>query len=396
MRVYISSTYEDLIEFRTAAAQLLRQLGHEVIAMEDYVAESSIPLNKVLKDVSSCDALISIAAWRYGYVPETGPMDIPGATPGVTSITEYEYRKALQENKQILPFLLEDRNSWPAPYIDGIGNHVSPEPIRSLREELREQHLVCFFSSPDSLARQVAVSISSVGMRSEVQRQLVDIMGNIDFFTANEYLTDSATMPIVALAEQSIRPPAVMIDLSNPWWSTRLYLLAAVGQEMWDLQRIVVLENQTFAGIVSAVSVRRVLRRIHKEAEKFDVKVLPVVAGADVRQIADNYLLKWNSIIGAQPGDVSAERNIAQNVTVPNLRLWLGEAFVETPITLEDVDALSPIDIMRIMDYPNDFVPVVSRANDSLPPVHLVNKRDLSDRLARNSVAEMLDRLGTG
>jgi hypothetical protein len=394
MRIYISSTYEDLIEYRGAAAQVLRQLGHEVIAMEDYVAETSVPLNKVLKDVASCDAFISIVAWRYGYVPSVGPPDIPGAIPGSSSITEYEYRKAVQENKKILPFLLEERATWPTPFIDGIGNNASPEPIRMLREELREQHLVSFFSNPDSLAKQIAASISSVGMRGEVKRQLVDITGNIDIFTMNEYLTDSATMPIVALAEQSSRPPAVMIDLINPWWSTRLYLLAAVGQEMWDLQRIIILENQRFSGIVSAASVRSVLRRIHKEAEKFDVRVLPAVAGADVRQIAESYLLKWNSIIGAQPDDVSAERAIAQNVTVPNLRLWLGESFVEIPIVLEDVDALSPIDIMRIIDYPNNFVPIVNKVSDPLRPVHLVNKRDLSDRLARSSVAEMLDRIG--
>jgi len=394
MRIYISSTYEDLIEHRAAAAQILRQLGHEVISMEDYVAEKSVPLNKVLKDVASCDAFVIIVAWRYGYVPISGPTDIIGAIAGSSSITEYEYRKAVQEQKPILPFLLEERISWPTPFIDGIGNNASPEPIRTLREMLKEQHLVCFFSSPDSLAKQIAASISSDGMRREVQRQLIDITGNIDIFTTNEYLTDSATMPIVSLARQSNRPPAVMIDLINPWWSTRLYLLAAVGQEMWGLQRIIVLEDQKFAGLVSAASVRSVLRRIHKEAERFDVKVLPSVVGADVSQIAESYLLKWNSIIGAQPGDVSAEREIARNVTVPNLRLWLGEAFIITPIFLEDVNALTPIDIMRIMDYPSDFVPVVKRVSDPLRPVDLVDKRSLSDRLARNAVSEMLDRLG--
>ncbi|MEJ2406737.1 MAG: DUF4062 domain-containing protein [Candidatus Thiodiazotropha sp.] len=179
---------------------MLRQLGHEVIAMENYAAECSIPLNKALKDVSSCDVFVSIAAWRYRYVPTIGSDDIPGAMQGTSSITEYEYSKAVQG------------------------------------------------------------------------------------------------------------------------WSTRLYLLVAVGQEKWNLQRIIILENQKFTGIVSAASVRSVLRRIHKEAEKFDVRVLPTVTGADVRQIAE----KWSSIIGAQPGDVSAERDIAQNVTVQNLRLWFG------------------------------------------------------------------------
>jgi GGDEF domain-containing protein len=31
--------------------------------MENYAAESSIPLNKALKDVSSCDVFVSIAAY---------------------------------------------------------------------------------------------------------------------------------------------------------------------------------------------------------------------------------------------------------------------------------------------------------------------------------------------
>ncbi|MET0026390.1 MAG: DUF4062 domain-containing protein [Candidatus Thiodiazotropha sp.] len=394
MRIYISSTFEDLAEYRSAATQILRQLGHEVVAMEDYVAETAVPLNKVLKDVASCDAFVSIVAWRYGYVPATGPADITDAIPGVTSITEYEYRKAVQAGKKILPFLLDERTSWPTPYIDGIGNQEDPGPIRKLREALREQHMVCFFSNPDSLARHIAASISSVGMRTEVHRQLVNITGNIDFFTANEYLTDSATMPIVALAEHSSRPPAVMIDLANPWWSTRLYLLAAIGEEMWGLQRIVILEKQQFAGMVSASSARRALRTLHKEAEKFDTKVLPTAAGADVRNIAENHLSKWNSIISAEPGDASAERAIAQNVTVPNLRLWLGECFVETPILLEDIDALSPIDIMRIIDYPNNFVPIVSNLVDASKVVSLVDKRALSDVLARNSVVELLDRMG--
>ena len=37
-RIYISSTYEDLVAYREALYKTLRQMGHDAIAMEDYVA----------------------------------------------------------------------------------------------------------------------------------------------------------------------------------------------------------------------------------------------------------------------------------------------------------------------------------------------------------------------
>jgi Domain of unknown function (DUF4062) len=51
MRIFVSSTFEDLREHRAAAIRVLRQLGHEVLAMEDMVAGSATPLAKVLEMV---------------------------------------------------------------------------------------------------------------------------------------------------------------------------------------------------------------------------------------------------------------------------------------------------------------------------------------------------------
>ena len=44
-RVYISSTYEDLIIEREEVYHTLRKLGLDVIAMEDYVASDERPLD---------------------------------------------------------------------------------------------------------------------------------------------------------------------------------------------------------------------------------------------------------------------------------------------------------------------------------------------------------------
>ncbi|HEX3233048.1 MAG TPA: DUF4062 domain-containing protein, partial [Gemmatimonadales bacterium] len=69
MKVYISSTYQDLIEHRAAVDRTLRRMGHDVIGMEQYVAEGSKPVDRCLADVRVADAYVIIVAWRYGYVP---------------------------------------------------------------------------------------------------------------------------------------------------------------------------------------------------------------------------------------------------------------------------------------------------------------------------------------
>ena len=48
----------------------LRELGHDVVAMEDYVASDQRPLAKCLADVAACDLYVGIFAHRYGHIPD--------------------------------------------------------------------------------------------------------------------------------------------------------------------------------------------------------------------------------------------------------------------------------------------------------------------------------------
>jgi hypothetical protein len=67
--IYLSSTYKDLVEHRRAVFEDLRK-NFEVIAMEDYVATDSRPVEECLKDISErADIYIGIFAFRYGYTP---------------------------------------------------------------------------------------------------------------------------------------------------------------------------------------------------------------------------------------------------------------------------------------------------------------------------------------
>ena len=74
MRVYLSSTYGNWREHRQAVYETLRKLHTDVIAMEDYVATDTRPVDRCLADVEGSDVYIGIFGWRYGYVP---PHDNP-------------------------------------------------------------------------------------------------------------------------------------------------------------------------------------------------------------------------------------------------------------------------------------------------------------------------------
>src|SRR5438105_3839182 len=98
-KIYISSTYDDLVEHRRAVNDVLLQLGQQVIAMEHYVASDQRPLARCEADVRACDLYVGIVAWRYGFIPAGQDR----------SITELEYRAALDQSVPVLLFLADEQ-----------------------------------------------------------------------------------------------------------------------------------------------------------------------------------------------------------------------------------------------------------------------------------------------
>ncbi|WP_052728012.1 NB-ARC domain-containing protein [Methanosarcina vacuolata] len=145
-RIYVSSTFKDLEECREKVRLSLRQMGHEDIAMEYYVAGDERPVDKCLEDVASCDLYIGIFAWRYGFVPKGYDK----------SITELEYRKAVETGKHCLIFLLHENAPWPRNLID---KGEDQEKIEALRNELSAEKTVSFFNTPDELASVVGSAV---------------------------------------------------------------------------------------------------------------------------------------------------------------------------------------------------------------------------------------------
>jgi hypothetical protein len=151
-KIYISSTYGDLKEFREEAYRALRQMRHDVIAMEDYAASDQRPLDVCLADVRACDIYVGLFAWRYGFIP-------PKDNPERRSITELEFRQAVASGKTCLIFLMHEEVPWPPSLME---KEEGGEKLQRLRAELMDRYSVDFFRNKDDLARRVSAAVQTV------------------------------------------------------------------------------------------------------------------------------------------------------------------------------------------------------------------------------------------
>lgn len=69
LRIFLSSTAEDLAEHRAAVALAVETLGQRSVRMESFGARDGTPLDECRKLAAGADALVVCVAHRYGWVP---------------------------------------------------------------------------------------------------------------------------------------------------------------------------------------------------------------------------------------------------------------------------------------------------------------------------------------
>jgi len=150
-KVYLSSTFIDLIEHRKAVKEALERARVVIECMEKYAASDERPKDKCLKDVAECDYYVLILAWRYGFQP-------PADNPDRHSITQMEYEEAVRLGKKPLVFLLDPEFDWKLKFLDP--NFSSPDSaIAKFRNHVMLEHVCGSFTSPESLSSGVLSAI---------------------------------------------------------------------------------------------------------------------------------------------------------------------------------------------------------------------------------------------
>ncbi len=146
-KIYVSSTYLDLQEFREKILFHLHRLQQAVGAMEYYLADDRRPADKCVADVKTCDNYVGIFAWRYGTVPETD-------NPDKLSITEMEYRAAREKGIPCLIFLHDGKSPWSPDLVDD-----DKTRIKAFRKKAESEQSAQWFKTADELASLVGASL---------------------------------------------------------------------------------------------------------------------------------------------------------------------------------------------------------------------------------------------
>ena len=163
IKVFIGSTYRDLIDERQAVEKAIKRLNETVpVAMEFFGSSPDTPYETCMKKVAESDIYVGVFAHRYGSI-----------SPGhQQSMTELEYRKAIELHKPVLIYFTAiSEEDTPKKNTE---KDPSPEreKLMALKEELGKKHTAAFFHNPDELATLVIADLHNQGF-IEVSQDLV-------------------------------------------------------------------------------------------------------------------------------------------------------------------------------------------------------------------------------
>lgn len=143
--VMISSTYSDLVEHRKAVIDALVRLGFFPIGMEFDSAKSGKDIiDSSLEMVTKARAYVGIVSHRYGGVPEDADRN-----PHKLSITELEYREALNRGIPVYMFLMSDEH--PVKLVGFEMVDAYRKKLQALKDDARSRSICAEFSSVEEL-----------------------------------------------------------------------------------------------------------------------------------------------------------------------------------------------------------------------------------------------------
>ncbi|MBF4696075.1 DUF4062 domain-containing protein [Fusibacter ferrireducens] len=156
MKIFISSTYIDLIDLRKITFDYFNEFASSIQTMEVWGASNENPLERCLKKVRESDLYIGIIGHRYGYV----------APQYNKSITELEYLEAKRHNIDRLILIMDDNYQIASKFVD---KGESASKLDEFRTNLMNEHFVSLFSDKQ---------IFSKGLNNSFRNYLID--KNID------------------------------------------------------------------------------------------------------------------------------------------------------------------------------------------------------------------------
>ncbi len=145
--VFLSSTWEDLQEYRRAARGVIEGLELTFIGMEEFPPSGTAPVDFIRREVTRAELYVGVLGMRYGFVdPALG-----------FSMTELEYRQAVASGKRRCLFVMSDRAQIPLAMIDTDADRY--RKLLEFRGRVLKENVVQFFQDPQDLASKLEMTL---------------------------------------------------------------------------------------------------------------------------------------------------------------------------------------------------------------------------------------------
>ena len=163
-RVFVSSTYTDMIPYRDAIKEAIERSDCMAIGMERFGARAVPPLEICFNQLTECQIYVCAIGMRYGSIDKGSEK----------SYTQLEFEKAKSLNIPILAFLIDEKNPNVKISIQDIDTDADlVSKLRVFKDSIKNsKKITCdFFTSADDLTIKVQQALQNEISRQEEQRQ---------------------------------------------------------------------------------------------------------------------------------------------------------------------------------------------------------------------------------
>jgi len=195
-----------------------------------------------------------------------------------------------------------------------------------------------------------------------------------------------------AIGNKEFRLVEINLRTTPYWWSTRLYLLAALAQEYTNIERLVFVDQDAarwFVGIAGPAAVRRALAKVFPEYETVfrDVQQHAIATRwpdlvDEMQAVVNEWTTSARFTLPAGGAVKVSERDVKQLTASPQLLEWLGGA-LETES--RQWSGKPPTNSLygKILSCTNPYVPLLN----GLRLETVVNRAELASKLAASVVS---------
>lgn len=222
VKIFVSSTYQDLIPYRQKVNEAIQRLQQIMIGMEMFGSDSETPLETCIKRVKESSLFVLIVGFRYGSILD-----------GIDkSITQIEYETAVSSSIPTLVYIIDDDQPVSLQYVDF--DHINK--LNDFKSLLKKRHVVSTFTTPEDLGAKVLADVQrELNKASKSKTISIEDVSEIDIPYGEEAVNifrKFILRPIRYDRQEIILPVTISSGFSG--WRLNERIISAIGLTIGD------------------------------------------------------------------------------------------------------------------------------------------------------------------